>query len=56
MKTLKFIGLFLVALLLVFMVKGMILGAVFFFYWLKLAVIAAAIAGAIYVYLKIKKQ
>lgn len=55
MKTLKFIGLFLVVLLLVFMVKGMILGAVFFFYWLKLAVIAAAIAVGIYAYLKIRK-
>ena len=56
MKTLKFILLFLVALLLVFMLKGMILGAVFFFYWLKLAIIAAAIAGVIYMYLKIRKQ
>jgi hypothetical protein len=37
------------------MIKGMILGFVFFFYWLKLAVIAAAISVGIYAYLKIKK-
>ncbi len=56
MKILKFIGIFLLVLLAIFMIKGMILGMVFFFYWLKLAIIAALIAGGIFLYFKFKKK
>ena len=56
MKTLKLIGIFLAVLLALFMIKGMILGAMFFFYVLRLIIIAAIIAGGIYLYTKVKKQ
>jgi len=55
MKTLKLIGIFLAVLLALFMIKGMILGAMFFFYVLRLIIIAAIIAGGIYL-LKLKSN
>lgn len=56
MKTLKVIGIFLLVLLLVFMIKGMILGFVFFFFWLKLAFVAGLITGGLYLYFKFRKK
>lgn len=55
MKALKLIGLFLLALLVIFMIKGMILGAMFFFLVLRLACYAAIVAAIVYFYLKLKK-
>ena len=53
MNTLQFIVIFLFVLLGIFMFQGMMLGAMFFFYVLRLAFIAAIIGGAIYLYKKL---
>lgn len=50
MKVIKFIGIFLAVLLLIFMIKGMLFGAMMFFYVLRLIGYAALIAGCIYLY------
>lgn len=50
MNTIKFIGIFLLVLLVVFMIKGMIMGAMFFFFILRLAFWALLLTGAIYLY------
>lgn len=50
MNLFKFIGMFLAVLLLIFMVKGMLFGAMMFFYVLKLIGLAVLIAGCIYLY------
>ena len=55
MGTLKFIGIFLAIMLLVFMIKGMIFGAMIFFYILKLAFICAIITFIIYQVIKFRK-
>ena len=53
MNKLKIMGIFLLVLLGVFMFQGMMLGAMFFFYVLRLAIIAAIIGGVIYFYKKL---
>ncbi len=55
MLKLKFIGIVLLILLGLFMVKGMIFGAMFFFYVLRLAIIATIIGAGIYYFNKIRK-
>lgn len=56
MKTLKIIGIFLLVLLGLFMIQGMIYGAMFFFYVLKLIAVAAVIVGVIVLYNKAKSK
>ena len=54
MRTLKFIGIFLLVLLGIFILHGIYYGAIFYFFFIKLLFIAALVAGGIFVYLKVK--
>ena len=56
MKALKFIGIFLLALLIIFIIKGIFFG-IFMFVWVLKAIGAAAIvAGIVYLYFKAKRN
>ena len=54
MRTIKFIAIFLLVLLGIFVLYGIYYGVIFYFFFVKLAVIAAIGAGVIYLYLKTK--
>lgn len=56
MNTIKFILIALAILLLIFMIKGALIGAAIFFVFLRYAVIAALIALVIYFYIKVTKR
>ncbi len=56
MSKLKIIGIFLLALLGLFILQGIMFGAMMFFYVLKLIVVAAVIAFFIYLYFKSKNK
>lgn len=56
MSKLKIIGIFLAVLFGIFIINGIMLGAMMFFYVLKFIIYAAIIAGVIYFYSKIKKK
>ena len=56
MKYLKIISIFLVILLALFIIQGIMFGAMMFFIVLKLIAIAAIVAGIVYLYFKNKKQ
>lgn len=56
MKTIKIIGIFLAIMLGLFMIKGMILGAMFFFFTLKIMAFAAIVAGLVLLHWKIKNR
>ncbi len=51
----KIIGIFLVVLLGLFILQGIMFGAMMFFYALKLIVVASVISFIIYLYYKAKK-
>jgi hypothetical protein len=56
MSKLKIIGIFLVVLFGIFIINGIMLGAIMFFYVLKYIVYAAIIAALIYLYHKTNKK
>ena len=56
MKALKFIGIFLLALLIIFIIKGIFFG-IFMFIWVLKAIFAASVvAGIVYLYFKAKRN
>ena len=56
MNTLKFIGIFLAALLVIFICYGIYYAIIAYMFFIKLMAFAAAIAGVIYLYFKLKKK
>ena len=56
MKVIKFIGILLAVLLVIFMIKGALIGAAIFFVVLRYIVYAAVIAFAIYLYMQATKK
>lgn len=56
MNTLKFIGIFLLVLLAVFICYGIYYAVIAYFFFIKLLIVAAVIAGALYVYRSITKK
>ena len=56
MKALKFIGIFLLALLIIFIIKGIFFGIFMFVWVLKAIGTAAIVAGLVYLYFKAKKE
>ena len=56
MKALKFIGIFLAALLIIFIAKGILFG-LFMFMWVLKAILASVIlAGLVYLYFSAKEK
>ena len=56
MNVIKFIGIFLLVLLAIFILYGIYYGIVFYFFFIKIAFIAALVAWGFWMYFKFKKK